>query len=104
MQQLEGPTSYLNVTFFIQKDTAEGAKQICCSRIILKHTEMNRHVVETVLLWFEVPVNDAQTVQVVQGQGQLCKVELHVLLREHHLQHRKPSGCHEEPFKGAAVL
>lgn len=24
--------------------------------------------------------------QVVQGQGQLCQVELDVLLREHHLQ------------------
>lgn len=60
---------------------------------------MNWYVVETVLFWFEVPVNDAQTMQVIQGQGQLCKVELHILLGEHDLQHRKSSGCHEESFK-----
>lgn len=38
------------------------------------------------LLWLQVSVDDAQAVQVVQGQGQLRQVELDVLLREHHLQ------------------
>lgn len=38
------------------------------------------------LLWLQVSVDDAQAMQVVQGQGQLCQVELDVLLREHHLQ------------------
>lgn len=40
---------------------------------------------ELVLLRFEVPVDDAQTVQMVQGQGQLCKVELHILFCKHDL-------------------
>lgn len=38
------------------------------------------------LLWLQVSVDDAQAVQVVQGQGQLRQVELDVLLCEHHLQ------------------
>lgn len=38
------------------------------------------------LFRLEVPVNDAQAVQVVQAQSQLSQVKLHVLLREHHLQ------------------
>lgn len=47
---------------------------------------MEESFVATVLLWFEVPVDDAQTVQVIQGQGQLCKVKLHILLRKHDLE------------------
>ena len=38
-----------------------------------------------VLLRFEVSVNYAQTVQMVKGQGQLCKVEFHILLCKHNL-------------------
>lgn len=38
------------------------------------------------LLRLEVPVNNAQAVQVVQAQGQLSQVKLHVLLCEHDLQ------------------
>lgn len=38
------------------------------------------------LFRLEVPVDDTQVVQVVQAQGQLSQVKLHVLLREHHLQ------------------
>ena len=38
------------------------------------------------LLWLQVSVDDAQAMQVVQGQGQLRQVELDILLREHHLQ------------------
>lgn len=40
-----------------------------------------------VLLRLEVPVDDAQTVEMVQSQSQLCQVELHILLCEHDLQH-----------------
>lgn len=37
------------------------------------------------LLRLQVPVDDAQAMEVVQSQGQLGQVELDVLLREHHL-------------------
>lgn len=37
------------------------------------------------LLRFEVSVNDAEAVEVVQSQSELCQVELHVFLCEHHL-------------------
>lgn len=50
---------------------------------------MEESFVETVLLRFEVPVDDAQTVQMIQGQGQLCKVKLHILLRKHDLEQIK---------------
>ena len=39
----------------------------------------------SILLWFEISVNYAQCVQMVQGQGQLCKVEFHILLCKHNL-------------------
>lgn len=39
------------------------------------------------LLRLEVPVDDAEAVQMVQGQGQLRQVELDVFFCEHHLQH-----------------
>lgn len=44
------------------------------------------------LLRFQVSVDDAQAVQVVQGQGQLGQVELDVLLREHHLASEREQG------------
>ena len=37
------------------------------------------------LLWFEISVDDADEVEMVQGQGQLREVELDVLLCEHDL-------------------
>lgn len=37
------------------------------------------------LFRLEVSVDDTEAVQVVQAQGQLSQVELHVLLCEHHL-------------------
>lgn len=41
-----------------------------------------------VLLRFKVSVDDSQAMQMVQGQSQLCQVELHILLCEHHLVDR----------------
>lgn len=41
--------------------------------------------VGVVLLWLEVSVNYAQVVQMVEGQGQLCKVEFHIFLCKHNL-------------------
>lgn len=41
-----------------------------------------------VLFWFEVSVDDAQTVEMVQGQSQFCKVELHILFCKHYLRDR----------------
>lgn len=38
------------------------------------------------LFWLEVSVDNAQLVQVVQGQGQLCQIELDIFLGEHHLK------------------
>ena len=38
-----------------------------------------------VLLWLEISVNYAQAVQMVEGQGQLCKVEFHIFLCKHNL-------------------
>lgn len=40
---------------------------------------------ESLLLWLEVSVNYAQVVQMVEGQGQLCKVEFHIFLCKHNL-------------------
>lgn len=38
-----------------------------------------------ILLWLEISVNYAQVVQMVEGQGQLCKVEFHIFLCKHNL-------------------
>ena len=38
-----------------------------------------------VLLWLQISVNYAQAVQMVEGQGQLCKVEFHIFLCKHNL-------------------
>ena len=46
-------------------------------------------VQDSILLGFEVSVDDAQSMQMVQGQGQLRQVELHVLFCEHHLANRR---------------
>lgn len=45
-----------------------------------------------VLLWFEIPVDDSQAVQMVEPQSQLCQVELHVLLGEHDLEEGDRQG------------
>lgn len=37
------------------------------------------------LLWLEISVNYAQVVQMVEGQGQLCKVEFHIFFCKHNL-------------------
>lgn len=42
-----------------------------------------------ILFWFEVPVDDPQAVKMVQSQGQLCKVKLHILLCKHDLNKEK---------------
>lgn len=39
----------------------------------------------SILLWLEISVNYAQTVQMVEGQGQLCKVEFHIFFCKHNL-------------------
>lgn len=41
------------------------------------------------LFGFEVSVDDSQAVEMIQSQRQLCQVELHVLLCEHHLRGKK---------------
>lgn len=41
--------------------------------------------VRFILLWLEISVNYAQVVQMVEGQGQLCKVEFHIFLCKHNL-------------------
>ena len=41
---------------------------------------------EDSLLGLQVAVHDAEAVQVVERESQLRQVELHVLLREHHLR------------------
>ena len=38
------------------------------------------------LLRFEVTVDNANTMQMVQSQCQLSEVEFHILLRKHHLE------------------
>lgn len=40
----------------------------------------------SLLLRFEVSVYDAQAVEVVQSQCQLCQIELYILLCKHHLR------------------
>lgn len=87
------PTCYLNVSIFIQKNTVGGVggggvdkKETAFN--LVKNLSVGWGVpVWVVLLRFEVPVDDAQTVEVVQSQSQLCQVELHILLCEHDLQH-----------------
>lgn len=43
-------------------------------------------VYEMVLFRFKIPVDNPQTVQMVQGQGQLCKVKLDILFCKHYLE------------------
>lgn len=43
------------------------------------------HVYVYTLLRFEVSVNDAKAVKVVERQGEFSQVKLYVLLCEHHL-------------------
>lgn len=79
------PTCYLNVSIFIQKNTVRGKKT---AFNLMKNLFVGWVVpVWVVLLRFEVPIDDAQTVEMVQSQCQLCQVELHILLCEHDLQH-----------------
>lgn len=41
---------------------------------------------QDLLLWLEVPVYNANGMQVIEGQRQLCQVELNILLRKHDLR------------------
>ena len=42
--------------------------------------------VNELLLRFEVAVDNANTMQMVQSESQLSEVELHILLGKHHLE------------------
>ena len=46
----------------------------------------NGRVRHFVLLWLQISVDDAEGVEVLQGQGELGQVELDVLLGEHDLE------------------
>lgn len=49
------------------------------------HVKGQRGKRVVILLWLEISVNYAQVVQMVKGQGQLCKVEFHIFLCKHNL-------------------
>lgn len=52
---------------------------------MLREAERGRWGLWFLLLWLEISVNYAQVVQMVEGQGQLCKVEFHIFLCKHNL-------------------
>ena len=47
-----------------------------------------------VLFRFEVPVDNPQTVQMVQGQRQLCQVEFDILFGKHNLEYTTRRNVH----------
>ena len=51
-----------------------------------------------VLFRFEVPIDYPQTVQMVQGQGQLCQVELDILFSEHDLEYTTIINVHMDNY------
>ncbi len=46
------------------------------------------------LLWFEGAVDDAQPMEVTQGQGKLRQIQLPILLGEHHLGNGTETSLH----------
>lgn len=49
--------------------------------------------IQQILLFrLQVSVHDAQAVEVVEAQRQLCKVKLDILLCEHHLRDKHTDG------------
>lgn len=63
-----------------------------CSLSVVYLSYWVQQVYRLSLLRFEVSVNDAQAVEVVQSERQLCQVKLHILLREHHLEATRQTG------------
>lgn len=78
------------MSFFIQQDAKKKkTKQQKYISIFCTFVCVCVHVYVYTLLWFEVSVNDAKAVKVVERQGEFSQVKLYVLLCEHHLEANK---------------
>ena len=66
---------------------------ICVDDGVCRQVDLACMTRECVLFRFEVPVDNPQTVQMVQGQSQLCQVELDILFGKHNLEYIRRRKC-----------